>query len=68
MEASWMAGNALLALATWHPDARAITHAPEGRVPLGALGWFCLLACLFTAPLVVVFQLVLDHVYSLTSF
>jgi hypothetical protein len=69
MEATWMAGNALLGLATWHPHVRDLSPSVGGRVPpLGTFGWICLLACILTAPLVVLLQLALDHLYSLTSF
>jgi hypothetical protein len=69
MEATWMAGNAVLGAATWHRDVHEITRSVDGQVwPLGALGWFCLLACVLAAPAVVVLQLALDQVYSLTIF
>jgi len=69
MESTWMTGNALLGLATWHPDVRAISPSLGGRIPrLGSFGWICLLACILTAPLAVVLQLFLDHLYSLTTF
>jgi len=69
MEASWMTGNALMGAATWHPSVRAITQSVDGQVPpLGVLGWLCLMACVLAAPLVVVLQLALDHIYSLTIF
>jgi hypothetical protein len=68
MEASWMTANALLGAATWHPSAREISRSVDGRVPaLGGIGWVCLLACILAAPLVVLLQLVLDRLYSLTS-
>lgn len=69
MEGSWMAACAIMGAVTWLPDVRAITQAPEGRMPpLGTLGWALLMACILTAPLVVILQIVLDRIYSLTSF
>jgi hypothetical protein len=41
----------------------------DGRVPaLGTLGWVGLLACVLVGPLVVLFQVVLDRFYFLTTF
>jgi hypothetical protein len=69
MEATWTGACALLAAATWHPDVREIARAVEGRVPaLGTLRWFGLAACVLVGPLVVLFQVMLDRFYSLTTF
>lgn len=69
MEATWMAGCAVLGLATWHRDVRALSRSENGRVPaLGPLGWFGLLACILVGPLVVLFQVLLDRVYLLNTF
>jgi hypothetical protein len=69
MEATWMAACALLGAATWHPDVRKLVHSTDERATaLGGFGWLGLLACALVGPLVVIFQVVLDRVYLLTSF
>jgi hypothetical protein len=69
MESTWMTSSAILGAATWHPDVRAITRSIDGRVAaIGPLGWIGLLVCLLIGPIVVLLQVLLDRIFSVTSF
>jgi diguanylate cyclase len=68
MDATGICARALMGAAALHPAIRDIVPPPGDRAPaLGRFGWVGLLACALVAPLVILLQAVLDHLYSVTS-
>jgi hypothetical protein len=69
LEMASMAAFALMGASALHPASRTIAPSIDGQpIRLSLLGWAALGISALTAPIVLIVQAVLDHLYSLNSF